>query len=112
MWEHPAMRTALKTIPTAERVSVSMSTWGAPTQKPTILIGTWPGLTDLHMFDKHHKRVSTETLMETRPDGRVDGKKKSMSTSAAYPPSFGRRGHCSLSVLPTSCHNIDATQPS
>ena len=89
LFVHPHMRGALDAIPGVQQVSFQMNKFGAPSAKPTTLVGNCPWIHKI-------KEAATQTVFQTpvqklaRVDeaGRVTGKRDALQASAAYPQGF------------------------
>eukprot|EP00971_Amphidinium_carterae_P332299 6466382-Amphidinium_carterae.3 len=83
----------MEQIPHVQEISFNMSSFGSPSVKPTLLVGTPPWLLEV-------KKAATEMtsgciapriqLAEKSSSGGVTGKRKLLKESSAYPMGFAR----------------------
>jgi hypothetical protein len=98
IFEQPSIRQVLQ-FTGAKRIALYLEDFGAPTQKPVELWGTWPGLGRLRLSSLEvRRRVSLglepppkrQKLATHELNGQVNGKAKEMALSSLYPPRFAR----------------------
>eukprot|EP00971_Amphidinium_carterae_P325593 6455945-Amphidinium_carterae.4 len=89
-FSHPSVESAIRQIPGVTRVSFRMSAFGSKSQKPSLLVGTAPWLSKVKDAGTQRPPKALVQLAERTDDGQVNGKRKLLQESSAYPIQFCR----------------------
>ena len=108
-FEHPAVASVLKEhAPCVGRARFLMSSFGAPSAKPTLLVGTAPWMGEFQRRGPPPQQLAQRPkqdrvrLARVSADGRVTGNQQLLQASASYPPFF-----CAF-LADKFCHTLAA----